>query len=56
MKKTKNSIYIVETGDTLNSIAAEYNINPTKILLANNCTPKMITQGMVLFIPTSHLS
>lgn len=51
MKKTKNSIYVVQTGDTLASIAADYHINPTQILLQNNITPKMIKPGLVLYLP-----
>jgi len=50
MKKTKNPIYVVKKGDTLNSIALEYNINPTILLLQNNCTPNMLKEGVVLYI------
>lgn len=53
MKKTKNCIYVVREGDTLNSIAAAYNLNPTQILLQNNITPKMIQPGMALYLPNS---
>lgn len=50
MKKIKDAIYLVKKGDSLNSIAKKYNVNSTKILIDNNCTPKMIKEGMVLFI------
>lgn len=49
MKILKDEIYIVKKGDTLNSIAQSYNINPTTILITNNITPKL-KEGTVLFI------
>ncbi len=50
MKLERNRIYFVEEGDTLSSIAQNFGVNPTYILLANNITPKMISKGMILYI------
>ncbi len=50
MKKIKDEIYIVKKGDSLSSIAKDFEINPTKILLDNNCLPKMIHEGYILYI------
>ena len=50
MKLTKNKIYYVQDGDTLDSISQKYNVNPTYILITNNITPKMLTKGMILYI------
>ena len=51
MQKIKNEIYVVRSGDTLNSIANDYKINPTIILIQNAITPKLIKEGMILYIP-----
>lgn len=50
MKKVLNELYIVEENDTLDGIAAKYNISFLSILLQNNILPKMIKKGKVLFI------
>ena len=50
MKIIKDEIYVVKKGDTLASIAKEYGLNPTFILLTNNLTPKMICEGKVLHL------
>ncbi len=50
MKLIKNRIYHVKDGDTLESIAKEFGVNPTYILIENNITPKMISKGMILYI------
>ncbi len=50
MKKFKDEIYIVKKEDTLSSIASAYGVNPVTILIANNCTPNMIQEGLILFI------
>lgn len=54
MQKALNSIYLIKEGDTLNSIASEYNVNPTSILITNNITPKNIRKGFVLYIPSKN--
>ncbi len=55
MKKFKDEIYIVKKGDTLSSIATEFNVNPTQILIDNKCLPKMLQEGYVLYIKTKSL-
>ena len=50
MKKFLNNLYIVKKGDTIESIAKKYMINSMSILLQNNVTPKMIKEGMILYI------
>lgn len=50
MKLVKNQIYYVKDGDTIESIAKEYNVNPTVILIKNKITPNMICKGMILYI------
>jgi len=50
MKKEFNTFYIVKRGDTIEKIAAKYNVNPTAILINNYITPKMIKEGCILFI------
>lgn len=44
-------LYTIKEGDSLNSIAEKFNVNPTTILLVNNITPKNIRKGFVLYIP-----
>lgn len=52
--QVKNSeLYVVKENDTLNSIAQNFNINPTSILILNNITPKIIRKGFVLYIPNN---
>ncbi len=51
MEIKNNPLYKIKEGDTLNSIALKFNINPTSILLVNNITPKNIRKGFVLYIP-----
>lgn len=50
MKKILNNLYIVKKGDTLESIAQKYMISSMNILLQNNVTPKMIKEGLILYI------
>lgn len=50
MKLVKNQIYYVKDGDTIESIAREYNVNPTVILIKNKITPNMICKGLILYI------
>ncbi len=50
MKKYKDEIYVVKKEDTLSSIATAYGVNPVTILVSNNCTPKMIKEGLILYI------
>ena len=51
MKIEKCPIYEIKEGDSLNSIAQKFDVNPTSILLANNISPKQIRKGFVLYIP-----
>lgn len=51
MKIINSQIYEIKEGDSLDSIAKKFGINPTSILLANNITPKQIRKGFVLYIP-----
>ncbi len=47
------SIYVVQTGDTLNSIARKYGVSVQDITLANNLyNPNSIAVGQELIIPT----
>lgn len=50
MKICLNKIYVVQKFDTIDTIAKKYNVNPFSILIKNNLTPKMIKEGIVLFI------
>ena len=50
MKKENLPIYRVQKGDTLNSIALKYNINPTQILVENAITPSQIREGMIIVL------
>ena len=50
MKKEFNQYYIVEEGETIQSIALKLNKNPIEILLSNALTPNMIKKGYVLYI------
>ena len=50
MKKFKDEIYIVKKEDSLSSIAASYGVNPVTILVTNNCTTKIIQEGLILYI------
>ena len=48
----KNSeLYTIKEGDSLDTIAKKFAVNPTSILLVNNITPKNIRKGFVLYIP-----
>ena len=51
MKKSLNSVYIVQQGDNIEKIAKKYNISTISILIKNNITPNMIKKGRVLIIP-----
>lgn len=51
MQITDPELYTIKEGDSLNSIAEKFNVNPTTILLVNNITPKNIRKGFVLYIP-----
>ncbi len=53
MKKYLNNFYRVKKGDTIDKIASLYGVNPIKILILNNCSPLLIKEGTILFIPTS---
>lgn len=53
MKKYLNELYVIQEGDTLNSIAHKYQVNTTAILIGNNITPNMIAPGYVLYINPS---
>lgn len=47
-------IYIVEKGDTLESIARKYNIPAIEIIRANNLkSPYLLQEGQSLTVPTS---
>ena len=48
MRKENLAIYIVQKGDTLNSIASRYNVSPTEILIQNAIVPRQIREGMVI--------
>ena len=50
MKQKNLSLYRIKKGDTLNSIAKRYNINPTQILVENAIIPRQIREGFVLYI------
>ena len=50
MKKQFNNFYIVKKGESINTIAEKYGVNPTTILIENHITPLMIKEGCVLFI------
>ena len=50
MKKEYVSVYKIQEGDSLNSIAKKFNTNPTKILIENNISPKSIRKGKYLII------
>lgn len=45
------TVYIVQKGDTLYSIALKYNTTPSAILSKNNLTSSVITVGQSLIIP-----
>lgn len=49
MKKIKHEIYVVQEGDSLDSIARNYKLNPTQILIQNKIGPKL-KKGMVIFL------
>lgn len=53
MKAVLNKFYTIKKGDTINSIANLYNVNPFKVLIYNNISPMTLKEGNVLFIPTS---
>lgn len=50
MKKEFNKLYIVQKNDTIESIAKKYNVSTLSILIANNITPSMIKENLVLYI------
>ncbi len=50
MKKFLNEFYIVQKKDTIDSIAKKYDVNAMIILITNNITPKMLKEGMLLYI------
>ena len=51
--KTQNlTIYKIKKGDTLNSIANRYGVNPTQILVENAIIPRQIREGFVISIKT----
>lgn len=50
MKLENLEIYKIKKGDTLNSIASRYNVNPTQILIENAITPKQIREGYIIEI------
>lgn len=49
MKIVNDQIYVVRRGDTINSIAKKYGVNPTTILIVNSITPKL-KEGQVIYI------
>lgn len=51
MKKQLNNFYKIQKGDTIDSIASLYGVNPIKILILNNTSPFLIKDGDYLFIP-----
>lgn len=51
MKLINPELYVIKEGESLNSIAEKFGVNPTTILLVNNITPKNIRKGFVLYIP-----
>ncbi len=53
MQKIKDPIYIVKANESLNQIAEKFDINPTKILIDNGCTPKMIKENVVLLLKSN---
>ncbi len=53
MQKNFVPLYVVKKGDTLNSIAKKFNVNPTQILVENYITPAGIKEGVILSITKS---
>ncbi len=50
MEKIENSVYIVQEGDTIDSIAKRFGINPIWLLLKNNISPLQVQKGVVLSV------
>ena len=49
---TSDTIYVVQSGDTLYSIALRYDTTPNAIINKNNLTSSVLTIGQQLVIPT----
>lgn len=50
MQKNYVPFYVVKKGDSLNSIAQKFDVNPTQILVENYITPSAIKEGVILSI------
>jgi hypothetical protein len=50
IKKKIFPFYQVREGENLKTIAEKFDINPTKILIDNNITPKQIKNGIFIKI------
>ncbi len=50
MQKNYLPFYVVKKGDSLNSIAKKFDVNPTQILVENYITPSAIKEGVILSI------
>ena len=45
------TVYTVKRGDTLYSIAREYNVTPNDLMSYNNLTSNLLSIGQILRIP-----
>lgn len=50
IKKVSFPYYRISKGENLKTISAKFGVDPTKILLDNNLTPKQIKEGMFILI------
>lgn len=50
LKKTTFPYYQVKAGENLKTISEKFGVDPTKILLDNNISPKQIKEGIFVFL------